>query len=164
MRTSCSFSTCSVSAPIDSTQRHAGAHQRRELPRHDRDVRRRRPLEEREEIDLAPVFLLALALLGRLREHHAFAAQHDAQRLRVLGVAEALDGLAGRDLDSAEFEDRHGVPSSLVHDDVVLRRRDDLFDRRLAFEHLARAVVAQRVHALALSRALDASARRRCRG
>ena len=90
----------------------------------------------------------SLRFLVGLGEQHAVFAQHRAQRLGVVGVAVAFDRLAGRNLNSAVLEDGHGSTphESTTTSSCVAATTSSTVVRPI--EHLARAVVAQRIHAL----------------
>ena len=104
-----------------------------------------------------------LLLGGDGEQDPVLAQQRRAATFGFSASRTPFTALPVRDEDAAVLEDGHGRLTRRPID-VFLRRGEDLFDAGEAREHLARAVVAQGVHALLDRGALDASARRRPSG
>ena len=144
-----------MSAAHRLDERDARADERRELARHHRDVADGRAVQERAEVDRATA-LLACARPPRCASVRRMPSrlQQRAQRLRVVRVADALDRLAGGDeiprysktamVQTLTFG-RSTVSIDLMSSCVAARTSSTVVRPR---EHLARAVVAQAVHAL----------------
>src|SRR3954468_19020702 len=160
MRVSCSFSTCSVSAATDSTS----------------------GTPARTSVASCRVITLTSRALGRLKNANGsnffcsrrtrsasivacvsrMPSRRNAAR-SVFGFSASRKPLTALPLPTSTPRNSktatlHALSQnrwSVIEHHVVLRRRNDFFDGGVTVEHLAGSVVAQRIHALRLRRALD---------